>query len=1023
MNNIFQTVITAAMITTLALRPVYAETINQKSQPTDKLAATFANPPLETRPGCYWYWFEQPVTQEGITRDLEAMRKVGIGRAYLGIIGWQSNKSALTEPWWDNVRHAIREAGRVGVEIGFFNSPGWSQSGGPWVKPEQSMRYVTSSEITLKGPQKFSGSLPQPQGMIQQVAVIAFPAPKYESQSVLEKERTPTSITFEAEQPVKVRSVTLQPVKIKMDFKADLAVSDDGITYRPVTSFPVNRSNIAIKVGPMPYAPVVSSFPPVAGRYFRLSFSNPCELGKVRLTSALRNGSVYEKQMAKMYQGPLPPFDNYSWASSPSPDETELVIAQKRILNLSSLLKPDGTLEWEVPAGEWIVQRVGMSPTGAMNDPAPPQMKGPEVDKMNQKPLKDHFEAYIGKLLASMPPEERKAFKYVIADSYEQGPQNWTDGFAEIFLERFVYDPIPWLAALTGRVVESPEQSDRFLWDMRRLVADRIATEYVGGLRDLSHEKGLSLWLENYGHWGFPAEFLQYGGQTDEVAGEFWVGRSLGATELRCAASAAHIYGKKRVWAESYTAGGPLFRNTPRELKADGDWSFAEGVNHPILSVYIHQPWEKKGPGTCYGWGTEFNRHNSWWNLAMKPWIDYQRKCTVMLQAGLPVADVAYFIGEDTPKMTGIQQPALPKGYDYDYINAEVIQTRLSVKDGRLVLPDGTSYRVLVLPPTETMRPEVLRKIKVLVDAGATVVGPAPKRSPSMENFPQCDQELESLVKALWGSGKIRAITDLQSVLPSGPDVVAPSGIVWKHRTDGNREIYFIANQENKVRDEAIAFRVKGKTPEFWWPESGKIEPASAFKLRGDQVEVPLHLEPLTSMFVIFEKPANQDRTATPTPTPSAAQELTGAWEVQFEAKNVRFEQLIPWTEHTDPDIKYFSGEVLYRKEFVVSAINPNTTLDLGAVNAIAKVNLNGQDLGTLWKPPYRVNISSALKVGKNALEITLVDTWNNRIIGDLQPGATSTVFISRKLGKPTDPLQPSGLLGPVTISEKTNSY
>ena len=993
------------------------------AQKTETLESLFLNPPLETRPGCYWYWIDNQVTKEGITKDLEAMSQVGIGRAYIGIIGGFSglgeNKEVpvLSEPWWENVRHAIREAGRLGVEIGLFNSPGWSQSGGPWVKPEQSMRYAVSSEMRLKGPQKFSGQLPKPAPMIQDVAVLAYPAPQDDEHKVPEKERTATSASFESADPVTIRSVTIQPVK-SVAVDADLEASEDGQTYRKVTSFPVNRSNMGLSVGPMPLAPVVVSLPPTTGKYFRIIFSKPCEVGEIRISGAVRNGSVYEKQLAKMFQGSTPSFDSYLWPSQSTASEAGRTISENEVRNLSSLLKPDGTFEWEVPPGEWIVQRMGMAPTGTKNVPAGRDATGPEVDKINREPLKKHFDAYVGKLLASMPVADRKAFKYVIADSYEQGPQNWTDGFAEIFQKRYAYDPLPWLPVLTGRVVESPDKSDRFLWDLRRLVADQIATEYVGGLRDLSHEKGLTIWLENYGHWGFPAEFLQYGGQTDEIGGEFWTGLNLGRMEVRCASSAAHIYGKKRVWCESYT-GGPLFMNTPRDLKANGDWSFSEGINQAILHVFIHQPFERYGPGVCFPWGTEFNRHNTWWNLGMKPWIDYQRKCTVMLQAGIPVADVLYFIGEDAPKITGIQQPALPKGYDYDYINAEVILNRLSVKDGRLVLPEGTSYRVLVLPPMETMRPELLRKLKALVEAGATVVGPAPKKSPSLENYPECDQQVDALAKELWGSGKIRPVTDLQTVLPCGPDVMVPPGMVWKHRSDGDREIYFLANQTDKVLSEKISFRVSGKEPELWWPESGKIEPASAFKLQGDRVEVPLHLEPLTSVFVVFEKPAKQGRLAVlEEKSASIIHEITGPWEVQFGKKSATFEKLAPWPEQADPEIKYYSGEAVYRKEFTISAAKPGTMLDLGTVNAIAKVALNGKDLGILWKPPYRMDISKAVKAGRNSLEITVVHTWRNRIIGDAQPGAMPTIFVSHKSGKPTDPLQPSGLLGPVRLTE-----
>lgn len=1006
----------AAFLFTCTGVPAVADTVRD-----DALVTAFASPPLETRPGCYWYWMNGRISKEGITKDLESMSQVGIGRAYIGIIGGNAAGrdilTALSEPWWAAVRHAIREAGRVGVDIGFFNAPGWSQSGGPWVKPEEAMRYVSSSESKLKGPQMFSGIIPKPDGAIQEVAVLAYPVPQFDDQMVPERERTATSVTFESGDPVTIRSAILQCTK-PTSGKADLEISEDGKTYRKITSVMVSRGLPQPRVGPILLAPVVASFPPVTGKYFRLRFSQTACLGEIRLSSALRNGSVYEKQLGKMCESQWPRHNYYSWPSQPDPAEAGLAVPGKEIRNLSSLLKPDGTLEWEVPPGEWIVQRVALGPTGARNGPAPAEATGLEVDKMNREWLRRHFDAYVGKLLASMPSEERKALKYAIVDSYEVGSQNWTDGFADIFHKRYGYDPLPWLAVLTGRVVDTPEKSDRFLWDLRRLVADRIATEYVGGLRDLSHEKGMTIWVENYGHWGFPCEFLQYGGQADEFGGEFAPPieqmRKFNM-EVRCASSAGHIYGKNRIWCESYT-GGPLFMNTPRELKAMGDWSFSQGANQAVLHLYVHQTLDRQGQGNWASFGTEFNRNNTWWDLAMKPWIDYQRRCSVMLQAGKPVADVAYFIGEDVPKMTGSREPALPEGYDYDSINAEVIQTRLSVKEGRLVLPEGTSYRLLVLPPLETMRPDVLRKLKTLVAAGATVVGPAPQKSPSLENYPRCDADVQALAKDLWGSGKIRAVKDLYSVLACGPDVVVPEGVVWKHRSDGDREIYFIANQEEKVCDRKITFRVKGKEPELWWPESGKTEPAPAFRLQGDRVEVPLHLEPLTSVFVVFEKEATQDRAAAQMPKPPAAQEITGPWEVQFGDKKVTLEKLMPWPEHTDPQIKYYSGEAVYRKEIDLLEIKPDMTLDLGAVNAVASVRLNGLSLGARWKPPYQVKLSPALKIGINRLEITVVHTWHNRMIGDVQPGAPPTGF--RKLGKPTDELQPSGLLGPVRLLE-----
>ena len=259
--------------------------------------------------------------------------------------------------------------------------------------------------------------------------------------------------------------------------------------------------------------------------------------------------------------------------------------------------------------------------------------------------------------------------------------------------------------------------------------------DYVGGLRDACHQHGLKLWLENYGHWGYPAEFLQYGGQTDEVSGEFWATGDLGSIELRCASSAAHIYGKPIVHAEAFTS-GVLFESTPWSLKRRGDWALTEGINHWVLHVYIHQPWDDRRPGVNAWFSTEFNRHNTWFEQS-RAWIDYYRRCDFLLQQGSHVADVAYFIGEDTPKMTGIRKPALPAGYNFDYINAEVIEQRLRVKDGRFVLPDGMSYRLLVLPELDSMRPELLAKIRDLVKAGGTVLGPPPSRSPSMKDYPR----------------------------------------------------------------------------------------------------------------------------------------------------------------------------------------------------------------------------------------------------------------------------------------------
>ena len=489
---------------------------------------------------------------------------------------------------------------------------------------------------------------------------------------------------------------------------------------------------------------------------------------------------------------------------------------------------------------------------------------------MNRDHAKHHFDAFIGQLLKRMPADERKGFTTIVADSYEQGSQNWTEGFDKLFRKRYGYDPIPWLATLSGRVVGSADQSNRFLWDLRRLVADRIATEYVGGLRDLCEPHGLQVWLENYGHWGFPAEFLQYGGQSHRIGGEFWTKGSLGSIECRAATSAANTYGFPIVSAEAFTSSPSRFDTVPADLKARGDWAFCEGINHFVLHVCIQQPWEDRRPGVNAWFGTEFNRHNTWFEEG-KTWIDYLRRCCFLLQQGTRVADVAYFIGEDTPKMTGIRRPELPPGYDFDYINAEVLLKDATVEDGRITLPHGASYRVLVLPDQETMRPELLEKIGRLVENGAVVVGPAPKRSPSMKLYPKCDERVKQLAAEIWGEGSgrssrrsVMATMELATVfeqLGVVPDFVSEIPLRYTHRTAGDKEIYFVANPEPQDVTAQVAFRVGDRAPALWCPKSGQIEWPAVYEEKAGTVRMPLTLGPHGSVFVVFgSEPASPKR-------------------------------------------------------------------------------------------------------------------------------------------------------------------
>ncbi len=874
------------------------------------MAQNFASPPDRTKPRTYWYWINGRVSKEGITRDLEAMQRVGIGEAYIGVIGGNAGDTgpgevpALTEDWWQMIEHAVREGGRLGLDIGIFNGPAWSQSGGPWVKPEQSMRHVVTSEMRVHGPLHFDGNLAVPVGALhqQEVATIAFPAPAADADTItahapkisggpatarlFDGDMTTSapipaadgahSITLEVAQPFTARSLVFYPSR-EIVSQGELLVSDDGVKFRSVHDYTIDRHYLSPALGAEPLAPVSVSFPATTGRFFRLTFSNADPLQEIVLSGGTCIENFAEKHLGKMFQGPQPPLDFYNWPTQAEPESKSYCIPSAAVQNISSHLKGD-TLSWDVPPGDWVIQRMAMASTGSQNSPAPAGATGLEIDKLNRIPLRAHFDAYVGKLLTRMPAASRTALKHVVIDSYEVGSQNWTDGMEAAFKARYGYDPVTFLPTLSGRMVGSAAQSDRFLWDLRRLVADLVGTEYIGGLRDLSRENGLKLWSENYGHGGFFGEFLQYGGHSEEISGEFWESGSPGKLELRDASSAGHTYGKNVVFAEAWT-GGPAFTSSPWSLKMVGDWAFCEGVNQLVFHVNISQP-DARRPGISAWFGTEFNRHNTWFNESAS-WIDYLKRCHYLLQQGTYVADVAYFIGEDVPRMGGIQRPELPSGYAYDYINSEVIEKRLTVEHGRFVLPDGMSYRIIVLPDGISIRPELLRTLRDLIAQGGAVLGAPPVESPSLQGFPQCDQQVKDLSSELWpggdgskvtsaafGKGRVFRGTSLQSALTqldTPPDLsdaegTLPSEILFTHRHTLDAEIYFLSNQSDHPLAFTPLFRVAGRAPELWDPVSGQCQRQAVYESSAGVTHVPLLLPARGSMFVVFRGAAAPSR-------------------------------------------------------------------------------------------------------------------------------------------------------------------
>lgn len=1006
----------------------------------------FRSIPDSVQTGVYWYWISDNISKEGVERDLEAMKVAGINRAFIGNIGIDGipygDHKLLSSEWWEVLHAALKKATELNIEIGIFNSPGWSQSGGPWVKSSQAMRYLASSDTIVAGPGRMQLTLPSVGKDEQDVCVIAYPAsdkPVAEKSWAINKKSGQSSssvLVFDKEATVRT---LIYRVNTPFKTTAKLWVKKGG-KEELLRQFVIDRSNPALNVGFVPYAPVVISLPETSASQFRLEMSEEGEAaGNVTLTSSPMMERYPEKSLAKMFQTPLPMWDDYLWEKQPAVSDTSLMVSPDAIKNVTEFSK-NGVLDWEVPEGKWVIRRMAMLPTGVTNSPAAPEATGPEIDKMSKKHVAFHFDAFIGDILKRIPEADRKTFKVVVQDSYETGGQNWTDDMISVFKERYGYDPVPYLPVLEGTVVGNPDISDRFLWDLRRLIADRVSYDYVGGLRDVCHQHGLTTWLENYGHWGFPGEFLQYGGQSDEIAGEFWSEGSLGDIENRAASSCGHIYGKRRVWAESFTSGGPAFGRYPYQMKQRGDRFFTEGINSSLLHVYIHQPFEDREPGLDAWFGNEFNRKNTWFSQ-MDVFTGYLKRCNFMLQRGDYVADVAYFIGEDAPKMTGICTPELPAGYSFDYINGEVLLQRASVEDGRIVLPSGMKYRLLVLPQLETMRPEILQKIKELLQAGACVIGPAPKYSPSLSDYPAADQKVQALASELWGDqtesvrtiGKGRLFmpaTSLQPVLEAlnvKPDMRVNSGtpVLFIHRATDEGDIYFISNQSENPVDINPSFRVAGKLPELWNPLTAEIRLLPEFTCADGVTTVPVRLEGFESSFIIFRKKGTPSKTtARNYPVKEVLATVSSPWQVDFEKgkrgpeETVTFPALQDWTENTDPSIRYFSGKAIYTNRITLDELPQKALyLDPGKVMVMAKVKINGQYVGGVWTTPYRLPVGDFLRKGENLIEVEVVNNWRNRLIGDASlPEKERGTWTNVNPWNADSPLQSSGLIGPVEI-------
>lgn len=714
------------------------------------------------------------------------------------------------------------------------------------------------------------------------------------------------------------------------------------------------------------------------------------------------------------------------------------------VVDLTGRMDANGRLNWQTPPGNWTLLRVGHTPAPAAEiNETKPLGNFLEVDFYNAEAMDIHFAELGRRLIANAGKAAGRTLRYLHTDSWEYGGgANWTRALPAEFKRRRGYDLTPYLPVLAGKIVESRDISNRFLWDFRRTLADLIAENHYGRLRTLAEAHGLATDCEAGGPFCYHIDALQNLGQSEVPMGEFW----LNGTQfefVKQAASAAHIYGRKLVGAEAFTSIGPHWEEDPAMMKPLADRAFCLGANRLYIHEWAHSPAEWGKPGFEYFAGSHHNQNVTWWEQS-GPWLAYLARCQFLLQRGRFVADVCYFVGEDVPALVSAREnlkPALPDGYDCDSINADALFRRVRVRNGRIVLPDGLGYRVLVLPQSDRMTPRVLKRIKELVEAGAVVIGSKPAASPSLDGHPQCDAEVRQLADELWDRGGVIAGKTLKTVLLDhgvAPDFESNGPVNYIHRRDGHTEIYFVASSQKTPMKVDCTFRVSGRQPEIWDPMTGRHRKAGPWESSQGRTTVPLEFAPNGSWFVVFRQSTRSDQGVAKRNFPAwtAVQTVEGPWAVQFDPQwggpqVATFEKLVSWPERSEAGIKYYSGKATYRKTFdLPPAIQPGKTpaiqlaMDLGEVMNVAVVRLNGKNLGVLWTRPFRVDITDAVRAGTNQLEVDVVNLWPNRLIGDgkLPPDKRRTKTNVTKFDGGEHALLASGLLGPVQIISRSEA-
>ncbi|MDR0706243.1 MAG: discoidin domain-containing protein [Planctomycetaceae bacterium] len=1099
----------------------------------DKLAQGFAEPPCESKLWAYWWWLNGNVTASSITRDLEQMKEKGFGGAIVfDANGSNQDDNKNTPPgpmysspeWTKLFVHTIQEAHRLGLSISLNIQSGWNL-GGPIVTPEFAAKRVVYSTTNIEGGPEKTVNLSKPNGHLgfyRDIAVVAFktepenvekipftfkasshqknyPPPNAidgspETFWVSEGQNSgngpttenPEWLEFQFNNVVEIDRIAIEPRSGYGPKQCELLCfdidsgKDNSVTNR-IAAFSMQKTgNIHLTFGKQ------------KGKRFRLNIfssydpqhsdhSRNVQIADIALYSGGKRITGKNKKTGKLklfdiklavheFGGSTPDCRPLMEDEPDQPDDQPVKIED--ILVLTEKINQQGTLHWNVPAGNWTVLRFGYTATGARVSTSSGDWQGLVLDHLSSDAFDFYWNKAVKPILDTVKPHCGKSLRYLHTDSWEAGGMNWTDRFREEFQTRRGYDPIPYLPVIAGYILNNRSLSNRFLNDFRRTIGDLIAENHCVPMKKKAADYGIGIHPESGGPHGAPIDSLQLLGISDIPMSEFWSWsprHRIGDANrffTKQPASAAHTHSHKLIAAEGFTNIGMHWQESfSHNLKPSFDQAVCEGMNLLVWHTFTCSPDETGFPGQEYFAGTHFNPKNFTWKKS-KDFLTYINRIQFLLQQGLPSADVLEYYGNGVPNFTqgkwANTAKSLP-GYDYDVASEDVLLTQVAeIRNGRIVLKDGTNYRVLVLPQQFGISREVFSKIKTWSQEGATIIGSNPIQILEPANKPVVSESwTEKTTEKTLQEETARNLLK-NAGIPFDFERIEGTHkkprLEWIHRTVyqnqldkisfrnfsefspinvetvpanpfGNigAEIYFVANLTDSPDKTVCAFRVTGREPELWDPVSGEIRKAQAFTQEKNRTFIPLEFAPYGSVFVVFRnkiEPSVQGTGQSNSVTFGKIIEITSPWSVRFDPtwggvqEPVEFQKLESWTKHENPAIRYYSGLATYSQDVEIEfEKGQRIFLEVDNVHELAEVKINNQSCGTIWAFPFRVEITSAWQSGKNRIEIEVANHWANRIIGDAaKPENERLTRTNIQRLTPETKLVDSGLVGTVRL-------